>query len=955
MTTHRQRKQRDALLAGALLIVALLPRLWAIGRTVTPDELTWVYRSIRFREAVLTGQWAATVTAGHPGATTTWLGALGISLQLLIQPAARTTYTWLTHLAWISPDLTAALARLATFLTAGRLLVALATSLGIVGMHRATRPLLGRRTALVAALLLALDPFYAGLSGLLHVDGLATTLATLSLLVLLGSKKRSHDAAAGALAALTVLTKSPLLLLLPFSGLVLLAQSADLRERRLDWRSLLGRGLVWGLALLATGLVVLPALWADPAGVFDIMFRTANRHATDALRPTFFMGEASLEHGPLYYPVILLFRLSPLAWIGLLLGLAHIRRGAGRQRPAVVALLSWAAIYLLVITLAAKKFDRYVLPAVPALTLCAAAGWTGLEARATRGRWRWPIQHAGSLAIVLQVILLLSVLPYPLVAYNPLAGGGRAAEKVMSVGWGSGSSAAARWLAQQPDAEEVAVASSDPLALASFFPGRILPFDEINIARADYLILDAASRQLDPQAFDEITAGAVLTHTVRANGLALAWVYWQPEPQAPSPPLENLPQPYTFGQRVQLLGIQAEANDRTVWLRVRWGLAQPGGRYVAQIVLRDEWDHAWGRLETPLLNDVLFYPEHWTEGETPEVQHTLELPAGIPPADYRIELSLFDKASGERLPLLDSAGNFDGVFYTLTPVAIPAPDEPLALTGLYLPVPVNAGWENGTLTLLGYDPPASSVTAGDKLDWELFWLPQERLPAGLTLQVTLGDGQTTSLPISRAPSESWLADGLLNEKYSIQVPPRQPAGVVALSIRPARADGAPLDGPSVSLGMVEIETTDRLFELPENIGVPLDYRLGRSLHLRGLTLETPEARPGEPVRLTLYWQTDTQPDDTFTAFVHLVAPNSSTPAQDDRWPGLTPSNTWAAGQVIVDTYDITLPADAPPGTYQLFTGLYRAADGTRLTAMGPDGAPVPDDRILLPVSVDVHE
>ena len=43
--TFPGRISRDALLASLLLLLAFLARLGAIERLVTPDELTWVYRS----------------------------------------------------------------------------------------------------------------------------------------------------------------------------------------------------------------------------------------------------------------------------------------------------------------------------------------------------------------------------------------------------------------------------------------------------------------------------------------------------------------------------------------------------------------------------------------------------------------------------------------------------------------------------------------------------------------------------------------------------------------------------------------------------------------------------------------------------------------------------------------------------------------------------------------------
>ncbi len=116
----------------ALFLLALAPRLLAIGRYVTPDELMWVQRSVAFREALLAGDWANTIVTGHPGVTTTWLGALGISLQILLRPGDTAVYQWITHLAWMTPDNITAFQQLAQFLTAGRLIVALVNSVGLV-------------------------------------------------------------------------------------------------------------------------------------------------------------------------------------------------------------------------------------------------------------------------------------------------------------------------------------------------------------------------------------------------------------------------------------------------------------------------------------------------------------------------------------------------------------------------------------------------------------------------------------------------------------------------------------------------------------------------------------------------------------------------------------------------------------------------------------------------------
>ena len=64
---------------------------------------------------------------------------------------------------------------------------------------------------------------------------------------------------------------------------------------------------------------------------------------------------------------------------------------------------------------------------------------------------------------MLSVIFLLHGLfafvhyPYYFTYYNPLVGGSRTAPDVMTVGWGEGLDAAARWLNQQPNSAELCV------------------------------------------------------------------------------------------------------------------------------------------------------------------------------------------------------------------------------------------------------------------------------------------------------------------------------------------------------------------------------------------------------------------------------------------------------------------------------------------------------------------
>ena len=65
---------------------------------------------------------------------------------------------------------------------------------------------------------------------------------------------------------------------------------------------------------------------------------------------------------------------------------------------------------------------------------------------------------------------LASTYPYPLAFYNPLLGGGPAAQRTVMIGNGEGLDQAARWLADQPDAANLRVAAHSWDILAALVP-----------------------------------------------------------------------------------------------------------------------------------------------------------------------------------------------------------------------------------------------------------------------------------------------------------------------------------------------------------------------------------------------------------------------------------------------------------------------------------------------------
>jgi hypothetical protein len=105
-----------------------------------------------------------------------------------------------------------------------------------------------------------------------------------------------------------------------------------------------------------------------------------------------------------------------------------------------------------------------------------------------------------------------------------------------------------------------------------------------------------------------------------------------------------------------------------------------------------------------------------------------------------------------------------------------------------------------------------------------------------------------------------------------------------------------------------------------------------------------EMEPGQAICLVLFWQSAGNLTTDYTVFAHLVGPpkpDTDSPlwAQHDGVPagGLRPTSSWQPGEVIPDMHVLFIPADAPPGTYQLNVGMYNPETGQRLTVQDDTG------------------
>ncbi len=1050
------------LLSGVIFLLALLPRLGALDRYVTPDELHWVDRSIRFSQALSRGEPADTVQAGHPGVTTLWLGSLGLTLQRVFNPAAPTP----GQLPEFAPQDADAMRYLAQFLTPMRWPVIVVTSFNLVLLFWLLSRVIDRRAAFLAAALVALDPFAVALGGILHVDSLLMTFSLASLAALSVVLTATHSTRwlimSGALAGLAMLSKSPAIVLVPTAGLVI---ALDAVRKRAAFREVIRSSLIWGLSAAFIFIALYPAMWVAPLKALKSLTDTAEKHSETAHAVNYFFGNSERDPGAAFYPVALAYRSTIVLWLGLIAFGALIGRGrsddARRLQRTAWPYWVFAIVFTGLITLAAKKLDRYMLPTLEALNVIGAIGLAYLF-----DRFRHPIKSDGRLsptrtagfmhfavefirrqtpvliALAVAAVQFISVWPLTLRAYNSVLGGYDGAGRALPVGGGESGEVAAV-LNRSPFASSV-IAATDIVGLAPFFNGRLLPANETGFAQSDYLLFTASDVQLTPELAHAWTSGLTPVLTATVQGQPFAWLYdnvWltadrqraqqlatadavivdEAAPQLSLPPaattvistalssdqavglLQNLAQSHrrvliyhfagqpdrnvlelfraldtyavnldqwssplssgglyelpdpaafdtpplplngdvTFGDRIQLNSIQAVLAHvqpgQSISFVSQWQAT--GDDATLSVSLLDEAGHVWSTSDTnvPIAEQI---------GLARQRRFTLPVPPTTPPGEYRVTLNVVDVASGQLLHVRAiNDQTLRGTDWPLGAITIDPGQTPIDPATRVPPITLNVDL-GGLIRAIGSEQPPAPVISGDPWTLSMEWLALRHPLPALDVQWSAvaangSSAYSTTLPLNTYATDRWRKGDLLQSKYDFRLPATLPDGRYALEFQVLdRSTRRPIEPRPTTLTAIQIASRPRTFTAPA-LPQPGNIRFGQLATLIGAEAN----RAGNTLTITLYWRAQAITSTNYTVFVQLTRSDGQVVQQIDRWQigGDNPTSTWVVDQIVGDAYAF----EVPDNEYQVWVGVYNAADGQRLPAFDAQGQRLPDDRALV--------
>lgn len=510
------------LLPLILFLIAFLPRVASLGTVLTADQDIWITRSLAFFNAIMQHDWANTLQTSHPGVTTMWLS--GISLGLFYKEGMDFVQQ----------------------LFIAQFPMALTTSIGIVLIYYFVKKIFNIKIAIFSALFLASEPYYIANSRVIHLDAMLSTFMVLSVLSLLvhlnDPDKKYYLIFSGIFAGLALLTKLPaifLILFIPFT--IIFWHLSNTFKLYKTIKTIL---IVFVISSVIF-FILWPFMWIEPISAINNLLGVAQGVRTSTIMTGFYMGEITNTGnlGWSYYPVILFMRLSPVTLLFSLICIIYLvinikKHGFTNSNKNVSFLLLYIILFIIQMTLSAKKGDRYLLPVFPACDIIASVGLFFIIDTITE---RLPsLYHdnayikTSSFRDVLNAFIMISALlfqagsslplhPYYFSYNSPIFGGSSHASELFLFGGGEGMDIAAKYLNEKSDSINLTVAA-DYNGFEPLFKGKTVGMD--NVSSADYIVFYISSRQRNyAQDIWERYKNETPEKLITINDMNYAWVY----------------------------------------------------------------------------------------------------------------------------------------------------------------------------------------------------------------------------------------------------------------------------------------------------------------------------------------------------------------------------------------------------------------------------------------------
>ncbi len=188
------------------------------------------------------------------------------------------------------------------------------------------------------------------------------------------------------------------------------------------------------------------------------------------------------------------------------------------------------------------------------------------------------------------------------------------------------------------------------------------------------------------------------------------------------------------------------------------------------------------------------------------------------------------------------------------------------------------------------------------------------------------------------PANLWPPGVIVADQFAVRVD--EQAAVPALGRVFARLAG---ENPGIEVATVKL--VPQQWPEPPSESVA---RLGESIELVSVSVRPELAQTGDVVTASVRWYVSgPAPSADFTTLLHFGEPDRSPLATGDRPPlnGDYPTRVWETGEVIDDSYTLTIPEGLESGRYPVWIGMYDPNTGQRLP-LTIDDEPQPNNVYL---------
>ncbi len=379
-----------------LFLITRIPRLH--NDIVNTDAVYWHDRSEKFMNALRTKDFKETYQMYHPGVTLMWLTGLTAEVSSRMKAVS---------IGEVFSDF------VAIHYHAKLVLVFLQLGLSILLIYLLTK-IFEFKKAIAMVSLFSFEPFFVGNSRLLHMDAQISLYILIGLLlVYLSSRKFSFIGVvfAGFFFGLATLSKT-----LFFGGVLFgLFFGGTLSLVNNGFKVSLKYAITFLFSFVLTYFLLFPAFWVASVETLSTIINDSLEVGNKLGHKQIFFGVTKRNPGPMFYPILLLLKLSLVTIVGFILYywkkvkdfVKILRDNKLEINLTKISFASFIGLFYLVYFLAisyfSKKVDRYTIPIFPFFGIISVLGYYSVNFKKK---------------ILLVVLILFSII-YPLIRVFP--------------------------------------------------------------------------------------------------------------------------------------------------------------------------------------------------------------------------------------------------------------------------------------------------------------------------------------------------------------------------------------------------------------------------------------------------------------------------------------------------------------------------------------------------------